>query len=295
MSWKKQTLLIIILILSGLFFIFQFLRKTTKYEGFTQLEPYTIERGNRIYDAFYCDIYDKLYQTDERNKQEAAQITSATYANKEADLFLDVGCGTGGFVKSLIDLGYNATGIDKSQAMIDLGSKTPLKCGDAHDPMMYERGVFSHITCLNQTVHEIDDRPTFFRNCHYWLRPGGYFIVHISDETTFDPIIPLGRPSVLRDISLTKPDGSAITDTAIDFTDFQYKSSYKRENDIIVMQKETFTDTATHKVRENERQLYIPKSAKTIQTEIEQSGFTAVGQFTYPGFKGHNVFIYVAI
>jgi len=285
MLWKRQSLLTVILILVALLVIFQFLRKTTKYEGFTQSQPYTVERGNKVYDTFYSQIYDKLYLTNERNEYEAKQITAATYADKNADVFLDVGCGTGGFVNTLRDLGYNAAGIDKSQAMLDIAkNKQGLKCGDAQDPMMFERGVFSHITCLNQTVHEIEDRPVFFRNSYYWLKPGGYFIVHIADKKTFDPIIPLGRPAILRGIELPE-----ITDTVIDFTDFQYKSAFHTEEDTpnILLQRETFTDTATHKIRENERQLYMPESVETIQSEIENAGFVPIAHFT------HNIFIYV--
>ena len=287
MPSKKQYLLITILILSALLLIFQFLRKTTKYEGFTQSQPYTIERGNQVYDAFYSQIYDKLYRTNERADYEAKQITAATYADKESDNFLDIGCGTGAFIRSLRNLGYKATGIDKSQAMVDAAPDTNgITHGDAQDPMMYDRGVFSHITCLNQTLHEIEDRTVFFRNCHYWLKPGGYFIVHIVDKSTFDPIIPLGRPSILRGIELQN-----VKDTVIDFTDFQYKSSYKEESPDILVQRETFTDTATHKIRENERILYVPPSSDSIIDEIEKSGFSLIGQFTYPLQKGHNIYI----
>jgi hypothetical protein len=149
--------------------------------------------------------------------------------------------------------------------------------------------VFSHITCLHETVHELDDRPMFFRNCRRWLRAGGYFVVQIADGASFDPIVPLGRPAILREVRLTKSDGTMLTDTAIDFRDFHYLSRFdvdRWETAGVVVQRETFTDTATHKIRENERTLHIPYTAGVIEDEIESAGFAPVGQFDVHGTPG---------
>ncbi len=304
-----------LLVLAATVMVLQFFRRTTQYEGFTQLSPYSLERGAGVYDEFYCDIYDRLYKGTERNDVEAKQITQATFADPAKDLFLDVGCGTGGFVQALTDLGFSAVGVDRSGAMLahanrrlpaaaaeakeakaveTIPSKScgssqappQWKQGDILDPLLFDSSVFSHITCLHETVHELDNRPMFFRNCRRWLRTGGYFVVQIADGATFDPIVPLGRPAILRDVHLTKSDGTLLTDTAIDFRDFQYVSRFdvdRWHTDGVIVQRETFTDTATHKIRENERTLHIPYASGVIEDEIESTGFAPVGQFNVQG------------
>ena len=298
---KNNGWLIIAIFLLILLGILQSTRKSVKFEGFQQKEPFTMQRGSNIYDEFYSEIHDKLYNTETRSEKEATEIIGATQPDKEYSVFLDIGCGTGCLVDALKRRGYNAVGVDKSKAMIDTGkerhkgSKDSMQCGDATDPMLFERGTFSHILCMDRTVYEIQDKIAFFRNCKHWLQPGGYLILHLVEPDKFNAIVPLGQPSGLfRDTSnLKTADGKRVTDTAIDFLDFKYNSKYDFSQfgkDGVVTQTEKFTDATSNKVRQNEHVMYMATSHSILE-DSRYCGFLMQGEFVSTEDKGQKVYI----
>ena len=298
---KNKGWLIIAIFLLILLGILQSTRKSVKFEGFQQKEPFTMQRGSNIYDEFYSEIHDKLYNTETRSEKEATEIIGATQPDKEYSVFLDIGCGTGCLVDALKRRGYNAVGVDKSKAMIDTGkerhkgSKDSMQCGDATDPMLFERGTFSHILCMDRTVYEIQDKIAFFRNCKHWLQPGGYLILHLVEPDKFNAIVPLGQPSGLfRDTSnLKTADGKRVTDTAIDFLDFKYNSKYDFSQfgkDGVVTQTEKFADATSNKVRQNEHVMYMATSHSILE-DSRYCGFLMQGEFVSTEDKGQKVYI----
>ena len=56
------------------------------------------------------------------------------------------------------------------------------------------------------------------------MKPGGYLILHLVDREKFDPIVPGGRPPLLKNPQ--KYASSRISDTVIDFVDFKYRGKY---------------------------------------------------------------------
>jgi len=302
---KKNGWLIVAIFLLCLLLFLQTVRKSTKYEGFQQKEPFTMQRGQDIYDEFYSEIHDRLYDTESRSEKEAVNIISATQPDKDHSVFLDIGCGTGSLVDVLKRRGFRAIGVDKSAAMIETGkerhgaSKSDLQCGDATDPMLFERGVFSHVLCMDRTIYEIPDKIAFFRNCKHWLQPGGYLILHLVEPDKFNAIVPLGQPTgLLADTEQLKTaDGKRVTDTAIDFTDFKYKSKYDFSNlsdKGVVTHTETFTDSESNKVRQNERKLHM-SSCKSILEDARYCGFLAMGEFASNADKYQKVYILKAL
>jgi len=302
---KKNGWLLLAIILLILLVIIQHNRKTVKYEGFQQKEPFTIQRGTNVYDEFYSEIYDKLHKTESRSEKEAAEIINATQPDKENSVFLDIGCGTGCLVNALKTRGYNAIGVDKSSAMIETGkerhdaAKQHIKKCDATDPMSFDRGTFTHILCMNRTIYEIEDKVAFFRNCKHWLQPGGYFILHLVEPDKFNAIVPLGIPSGLfrnKDEAKT-PDGKRITDTAIDFIDFKYKSAYdfgNLEKNGVVTHTEKFIDATSNKVRQNEHVMYMSSTASILE-ETRFCGFLPVGEFVSTEDKHQKIVILKAL
>jgi SAM-dependent methyltransferase len=328
-----NTLLILLLILSILLIMFMYFRSKRHFEGFSQKERYTMNRGQDAYDDFYAGIYDLLYKTDARAKYEAEQIIAVTQPDTEFSRFLDIGCGTGCLVETVRGLGYQVVGVDKSAAMIRAGQAKRPACelvkGDAQDAMSFDRGSFTHILCMNNTIYELKDKVHFFRNCAHWLRAGGYLIVHLVDPARFDPIIPIGNtfgntfgnpsgntygnpsgntfgntfgnPSGnTYGNTFGNPSGksgpgksrvydspqefskSRITGSIVDFIDFKYKSAYdfdQVDTTGTVVQVETFTDTETNHVRQNEHTLYMAKE-RDILAEAQYCGFVLAGQFT---------------
>jgi SAM-dependent methyltransferase len=297
--------LIVAIVLVILLLVLQSTRNKIKYEGFQQSAPFVVQRDDSIYDEFYSEIYDSLYKTESRSEKEAIEIINATQPDKDYSVFLDIGCGTGCLVNALKRRGYNAMGVDKSKAMIEKGkernnaAKYAVQPGDAMDPMLFERGVFSHILCMDRTIYEIKDKIALFRNCKHWLQPGGYFILHLVEPDKFNTIIPLGQPSeILNDTDILKTaDGKRVTDTAIDFVDFKYNSKYdfsELGEKGVVIQVEKFTDTGSNKVRQNEHVLYMtPKNS--ILEDARYCGFLLMGEFVSVEDKYQKIYILKAL
>jgi SAM-dependent methyltransferase len=252
-------------------------------EGFTQNEKYVMKRERDSYDDFYTQIYDYLQLTQERSKFEMKHVIESTQPDKEFSRFLDIGCGTGCLVKLLHDEGYYAQGIDQSKAMIKTGlSRNPsirIAVGDAEDTSEIEKSSMTHITCMNFTIYAFEDKIAFFRNCYYWLTPGGYLFLHTVHRNKFDPIVPAGKPILLKHAQTYAK--TRITDTAIDFVDFKYKSSFDFSNvddKNVAVQTETFTDKSTGNIRQNENTFHM-ESEQDILKKAGFAGFILQSKF----------------
>jgi SAM-dependent methyltransferase len=274
--WLRIVILFAILMVCILFYKRQNL--APYYEGFSQDKRFVMKQNNDIYDEFYVSIYDRLMQTDNRARFEVERVIQMTQPSIKRSVFLDIGSGTGHLVQSLQDLGYEAYGIDKSQSMVNAALKKapdlPVKCGDIHEPMTYDKGAFTHILCTGLTFYQMEQKIDFLRNCFYWLMPGGYLILHLVDREKFDTIIPAGKPPLLS--SPQQYAKQRITDTIIDFIDFEYKASWQSNHDTMVL-KETFTDELTKNIRQNEMTYHMEPLSVTLAM-IRRVGFIVQGQ-----------------
>lgn len=267
----------------GLFFYKRFANQNPTTEGFAQNDKYVMKREKESYDPFYSQIYDYLHLTEERSKFEMKHVIATTQPDPEFSRFLDIGCGTGCLVKLLHDEGYYAQGIDQSKAMIQTGLKRSpsirIAVGDAEHTAEIEKGSVTHITCMNFTIYAFEDKIAFFRNCYYWLVPGGYLFVHTVHRNKYDPIVPAGKPILLKHAQQYAK--SRITDTAIDFVDFKYKSSLDFSNvddKNVAVQTETFTDKASGHIRQNENTLFM-ESEEDILKKAVFAGFLLKSKF----------------
>lgn len=246
-------------------------------EGFDQRQPFLAKRDADIYDQFYAEIFDDVHHTHERTDFEYNKIIELTRPSTNHSVFLDVGSGTGHLVNSLTNAGYNAHGLDVSKDMIDYSTtrfpEIDVKCGDANDSMVYDKGVFTHITCLNFTLYHMRDKRTFFRNCYHWLAPNGYLILHLVDRDSYNPHS-TDDTVTLKNANLYA--NQRRLDANIAFKDFDYKSSHSfNDNEVTV--KETFTDSATQNVRQNELTMYMENKNEIIKLALN-NGFVAHAQ-----------------
>jgi SAM-dependent methyltransferase len=262
------------------------------YEGFSQDTRFVSKFQDDKYDDFYAKIYDSLMVPKKRADYDVLKIIEMTEPDKKS-VFLDIGSGTGDLVYSLKSRGYKVFGIDKSKSMVDQAlqkySDIQVKCGDANEPMIYESNTFSHILCMGMTVYEFQDKRDFFSNCYFWLKSGGYLVLHLVDRNKFDTIIPGGKPALL-----SNPQSYSekrIKDTIIDFIDFEYKAKYDI-NDSKMTLKETFTDGLTKNVRQNEFSFYM-EDTKQILSIAANIGFLVKGYATYNELGDDNQFIYI--
>lgn len=280
---RNNRLFQILIILAIIMIIFNYKTSFTPTgkEGFTQSERYTLRANDDSYDDFYSQIYDKLMLPKEKTAGIISKMIAMTVPSKSYSTFLDVGSGTGNLVSALRSSGYKAYGIDKSQAMVDQSKQlipdAPIKCGDVLDTITYDRGAFTHIICTGMTIYEITDKSQFFQNSYFWLQNNGYLILELVDRSTFDTVIPSGNPGIL-DGQVNKYSETRITDTLIDFPDFTYHSTFKfNNNGTTVIHKETFTDSCTKNIRENERVLEIDNPNDILKLAV-QYGFIIKGK-----------------
>ena len=299
MKFPKNKWLIILIILASILLIIMFFKQFNSdpyKEGFVQNAPFVLKRNYDIYDSYYAAIYDELQIPKERVDYEYKKILEMTQPTPKNSRLLDIGSGTGDLVNALTINGFQAYGIDQSAAMVNVAqNKYPdnnTTCGSAIDPMAYERSSFTHITCMNFTIYQFQDKLTLIRNCYYWLEPNGYFIVHLVNRNSYNPIVPAANP-----ILVGNPQDfvdKRLTDSAINFIDFTYKNKVDFKDlsnkDTRVIVTETFQDTLSGKVRQNELTMYM-ENLKDIVYLIQQCGFIVQGSVAY--LNDHEQYIYI--
>lgn len=142
-----------------------------------------------VYDRF-ADVYQRGPYL--RFSQSLAESILPEYL---ADLdiaprdLLDIACGEGSFAIMMAKLGYNITGIDQSQQMIELARARAQKENVSVNFMVEDmrslpfEDAFDLVTCffdsLNYllTFHDLKDA---FKNAYDALRPGGFFIFDMN-------------------------------------------------------------------------------------------------------------------
>ena len=271
----------------------------TKYEGFEQSVPFVLNSNDAVWnDSFYIQIYDDIYLPSTIATTDIIHINKKTNANIDHSCFLEIGSGTGCFLHQLQSKGFRAYGVDKSQEIVNYSQeKYPdihVKCDNVYEPMTFEPGFFTHIICNNFTIYHFENKKMLFKNIYHWLTPGGYLILHLVDPDKFDTIIPAGRPSIIQ--TPQKYAKLRITETALDFKTFQYKSKYNFPilggNEVILT--ETFTDEKNQHIRQYE-QVFFMDTKKTILSIVEQCGFSIFSQTNYSDINNGDLFQYLII
>ena len=243
-------------------------------EGFQQSDQFLLKSGNDVYDDFYADIYDYLVFSNQKNEYEVGEIVNKTTPSSQSRI-LDVGSGTGHHVAELSIQGLDVLGIDISPSMVDKARavfpKYKFEVADATNSGEFGPNMFTHIMCMYFTIYYIEDKIQFFQNCMKWLKPGGYFILHLVDRDHFDPILPPGNPLLY--VSPQRYAEKRITSTKVKFNDLSYSADFKlNESTDIANFVEKFKNDDDGKVRKNEHIMYMPK-LDTIVNEVQQAGF----------------------
>jgi SAM-dependent methyltransferase len=250
-------------------------------EGFTQRQPFLVKTD--VYDDFYSKIYHSLHRPENRIDFEWKTIVETTQPSVEYSSFLEVGPGTGALMSKLTKAGYHTEGIDQSEAMVKTArEKHPnleIKCGDVNNSMTYVRNTFTHILCFDMTYYEISDKNTFLRNCYSWLVPNGYLMITLVDPQKYNPIIAASIPSMVDNPQ--KYSRERLTESKINFPGFEYRHSTEFEkliNENRVVVKETFTDSTTKHVRQNELTLWMDATLEKTLQYILGHGFVLQSQ-----------------
>lgn len=256
-----KTILIILLFL----LLCLLLVKSRPYvrEGFADSDDKFVYKNKDLYDDFYTSIYDDLVHNARKNEFEVNEIMK--YVSDGA--VLDIGSGTGHHVEKLQKNGLDCVGLDSSKSMI---KKAKIKFpdqkfihADALKTMTFQPNSFDLITMLYFTVYYIKDKEQLFKNVALWLKPGGYFVLHLVDKHHFNPMVPAGDPFVI--ISPQNYTDKRINDTVVHFDNFKYKSNFSLPQKNKGVFKEYFKFKDTGKVRQNDHVFYMEDQKKIAQ------------------------------
>ena len=248
-------------------------------EGFTQMEKFKLKKNDNLYDDFYCSVYDDIVYDARKNNYEVDEI-SRIFKRANSKSIVDIGCGNGHHVNLLSKKGFDVSGIDKSSSMVTKAKKKypkqKFKVGDALESVQFEPSSKDAITCLYFTIYYIEDKKRFIDNCYNWLKPGGYFVVHLVNRDKFDPIVNSADP--LHIVSAQKYAKKRITNSLIKFKDFQYKANFNFDKPNNKAEfTETFKDDTSGHVRKNVHTLYMD-TQKNILALAKQRGFILKGK-----------------
>jgi len=287
-SWTKLalflTIILVILILIN--------KHVPRIEGFTQREKFVVKEGTDIYDGFYTSIYDDLVLDTVKNDFEVGEIERLIIKKGRV---LDVGSGKGHHVHLLNKTGYQAEGVDKSSAMVESASEKysqyTFKEGDVVESMLYQPNSFTTVTCMYFTIYYIKEKNQFLQNVYRWLKPGGYFVVHLVNRDRFDPILNAADP--LHMVSAQKHAKKRITNSLVKFKDFQYKANFdldKSQN--LAAFNETLKDDKSGHVRQNKHILYM-EPQKHVLSIAKNIGFILKGKIDMVSTQYHNQYLYL--
>lgn len=199
-------------------------------------------RAHNPYDAFYAPVYSALIsdqivprtQFEIEDLIEQTNLTEYNHAN-----LLDIGCGGSDHLKWLSNENIETlelNGIDKSEDML---KETKKRLGeDAQDVRLIKKDIntndlfmrssFTHIVCYYFTIYYIhSDR--LMKNIKKWLKPKGWFVVHLVDLEKFDPILDVASPFL--GINPQKYVKNRITESKVTFKKFVYHSNFSLTKD----------------------------------------------------------------
>ena len=288
--WFKMTVVVL--------FILLLLVITNKYkptkENFIQKKKFEMKVGPEIYDKFYASIYNDLVYDKVKNEYEVGEIINATHPTNQS-LILDIGSGTGQHVAALNDAGYPTVGLDLSPSMVGIAKKKypnlKFKQGSALEFMLYPADSFTHILCLYFTIYYIKDKNRFIKNCFDWLKPGGYFVLHLVNRDKFDPILNTADPLQL--VSAQRYAKKRITNSLIKFKDFKYRADFKlnKKNDTATFE-EIFKDDKTKHIRQNIHKMYM-QTQKHILSIAKENGFILLGKIDMVPVQYEYQYLYI--
>jgi SAM-dependent methyltransferase len=100
----------------------------------------------------------------------------------EGPLVADIGCGSGAVSRELIRLGYDVTGVDFSEPMLETARKVPglkLQVGDV-EHLPFAGNAFDKIICLG-VIGNLPDERKALAELHRVLKPHGTLILTVRN------------------------------------------------------------------------------------------------------------------
>jgi len=251
-------------------------------EGFEDGSTVTYEDPKQIYDDVYATIYDMLWHPNEKLNYERVSIQDISLADQPINSvkIVDMCCGTAPNSCYFKDLGVDYIGVDISESMLkkarDNCPKATFQEGDVTQVHLFPQKSASHCLLLGFSIYEFQNPKILSDNAYQWLKPDGYFVVHMVDPDKFDPLLDLASPFAA--FSLQKYSIDRVTDSTIYFDQFKYVGKFsknKDEDDATFDETLIYYDKANNggnKYRENKHRLNMPSKERLIDI-VKTSGF----------------------
>jgi SAM-dependent methyltransferase len=170
-----------------------------------------------VFESVYAGQYDQLYAAkDYRGECDLVEAAVKRHAKKAPRTLLDIGCGTGSHSIELAQRGYQVTGVDLSQSMLDAAARKSAtlpvehrpawQCGDAREfdtGRTFELGIMMFAVIGYLTTN--DDVLKGLRNIRRQLETGALFLCDFWYGPSVLSVRPTDRVRVL-----DTPDGRVI-------------------------------------------------------------------------------------
>ena len=245
-------------------------------EGFEQSKPYILKENQNVYDSFYAEVYDLIHRCMQTSKIDLKVILKETSPTGTSSI-LDIGSGTGCFIKNAQDLNLKVTGVDISSEMLEMAKQKGIPAnsivnGNALHAVTFPKQSFTHVYCSYNSFYQwtTSEKTVLLQNIYHWLKPGGYFCVRIVDPNKIkllstNPLYLEKEPEIL-------------------FPEFKYRVSHTKGTQYPEHYvNEKIQDYSTGHIRENEI-VYFIESIDESLAQIEKEGFlekTHVGVSTH--------------
>jgi ubiquinone/menaquinone biosynthesis C-methylase UbiE len=234
-------------------------------EGFEQSKPYILKENQNVYDSFYAEVYDLIHRCMQTSKIDLKVILKETSPTGTSSI-LDIGCGTGCFIKNAQDLNLKVTGVDISSEMLEMAKQKGIPAnsivnGNALHAVTFPKQSFTHVYCSYNSFYQwtTAEKTVLLQNIYHWLKPGGYFCVRIVDPDKIkllstNPLYLEKEPEIL-------------------FPEFKYRVSHTKGTQYPEHYvNEKIQDYSTGHIRENEIVYFIESIDESV-AQIEKEGF----------------------
>lgn len=235
-----------------------------------------VKNGDDTKDAFYASVYDNLFNQSVNNVYEVGELINKFPDISNQTVALVVGAGTGAYMNAFIQNGItDVTGIESSSDMVEkakqLYPSMNIVNGDPTVVSAFKPDSFTLVSLLNFEVYHIPNTEQLFSNVYAWLKPGGYFVLHLVDPHRFNAASLLGGANA--NVNSSKNGAQS----AVKFHNFNYRSDVQVFPNDMVQYMEVFTDDKTGKVRKNVRNFKMPQLHEFIGLATGV-GFNMLGQ-----------------
>ncbi len=154
---------------------------------------FTTEDAVKQWEHVYSTSTDFFSYAMSARKQAVLDLMGGMKADG-GNLVADIGCGSGLVSKGLLEMGYEVTGMDISEAMLENARKIPglkLVVGDIEN-LPFADASFDKIICLGVITYLPDERKAL-AELHRILKPGGLLILAVRNKLEASVLLdPLG-------------------------------------------------------------------------------------------------------